>query len=209
MYFYITVLPLFLKLKKMKYSKEKIQQFANEYAAGKSLMELSKLHLIPYEYLREITKPFIIKRAGRERLSRNTHDTFLQRIKIVNGCWEWQHRLNNKGYGEFCINNIHWIASRYSYNHYKGDVTDKHVCHSCDNPKCVNPAHLFLGDYKTNTLDCLVKGRKPTKLKKADIFEIRNLIKSGKSCSSISKIYKVNETTIKAIKTGRTWGWLK
>jgi len=193
----------------MKYSKDKIQQLASEYNSGLSLIELSIMHKIPYEYLREITKPYINKRAGRERLKRNDHVTFLNRIKIINDCWEWQGGKNNKGYGQFSINNSLTLAHRYSYQYYKGDATNKHVCHKCDNPKCVNPAHLFLGSYITNTLDCLIKGRKPTKLTKEDVIIIRKLIKDGFACYKIAKIYKVSDTTIKAVKTGKTWNWLK
>jgi hypothetical protein len=193
----------------MKYSKEKIQQFADQYHSGTKLIELSVIHNIPYDYLRRIIKPFIKVRQVRVRIRKNNHDTFLKRIKIVNECWEWQGYKNNKGYGQFSINGKLSLAHRYSYSHYKGNCIDKFVCHSCDNPKCVNPDHLFLGNYLTNVLDCLQKGRKPTKLKEQDIPQIRSLIKTGLSGDKIAKMFNVCETTIKAVRNGTTWKWVK
>jgi hypothetical protein len=52
------------------------------------------------------------------------------------------------------------LAHRFSYAlHYGVDPGDRLVCHTCDNPRCVNPKHLFLGDHRANNLDCKNKGR--------------------------------------------------
>lgn len=50
-------------------------------------------------------------------------------------------------------------TNRLSYEVYNGPIGDKHVCHRCDNPACINPQHLFLGDHVDNMADTKVKGR--------------------------------------------------
>lgn len=80
--------------------------------------------------------------------------------RVKNGCWEWQKYKNEWGYGRLRHNGKKVLAHRASYEVFKGDF-DKNllVCHSCDNPSCVNPDHLFLGTNKDNVDDCISKGR--------------------------------------------------
>lgn len=76
-------------------------------------------------------------------------------------CWIWKGSLFTSGYGRFGINNKSFRAHRISYYLYNGTISkEKLICHRCDNPKCVNPKHLFEGTPKDNTHDMLKKGRK-------------------------------------------------
>ena len=93
-------------------------------------------------------------------------DRFLSRYKkVLSGCWEWTGTLNEPHPGLFYsrfwdgIKNVG--AHRYSYEHFNKVKLHKNdcVCHSCDNPLCVNPDHLFLGTHKTNAEDRNKKGR--------------------------------------------------
>lgn len=84
---------------------------------------------------------------------------------IRNNCWEWQGKINESGYGCFQENiegkRYYLIAHRISYEEFIGDIPkNKCVCHSCDNPKCCNPEHLWIGTHKENIHDCINKGRR-------------------------------------------------
>lgn len=75
------------------------------------------------------------------------------------GCWEWKGRLSN-GYGQVYYNGQNTGAHRAYFAHYVGVIpAGKLVRHRCDNPCCVNPAHLELGDARSNGWDKAVRGR--------------------------------------------------
>lgn len=75
------------------------------------------------------------------------------------GCWEWQG-ATRRGYGVFSLNGVDFVASRVALAIATGfDPGDKIACHSCDNPSCVNPHHLWEGSDLDNVRDMLTKGR--------------------------------------------------
>lgn len=76
-------------------------------------------------------------------------------------CWEWT-ASTTLGYGHFVLEGKHMNASRVSFKVSNPEIilsTKDFVCHSCDNPPCCNPAHLFLGTHKENMQDMVSKGR--------------------------------------------------
>jgi len=100
-------------------------------------------------------------------------------------CWEWQAGLDHKGYGKVRFNGITYLAHRIAYElTYDPIPKGLFCCHKCDNSKCVNPGHLFLGTQQDNMADMYSKGRNPdryginngnSKLTKEQVLEIRRL----------------------------------
>jgi hypothetical protein len=105
----------------------------------------------------------------------NTEEKFFNRIKKQSaGCWEWQGALTKAGYGLLGYQGKMEYAHRLSYKLIKGTINDGQcVCHSCDNPKCCNPEHLWLGSKKENNMDKARKGR----AKNGNLFTTNNPMK--------------------------------
>jgi hypothetical protein len=76
-------------------------------------------------------------------------------------CWEWMASRKPTGYGQFMVSGKMKRVHRYSWELHTGapPPADMSLCHRCDNPPCVNPAHLFVGTQKDNIQDALRKGR--------------------------------------------------
>jgi hypothetical protein len=76
-------------------------------------------------------------------------------------CWEWNASLDKKGYGQFAERHGVMVkAHRTAYELLSGPITDGlFACHTCDNPRCCNPRHIFLGTNADNMRDCAAKGR--------------------------------------------------
>jgi hypothetical protein len=115
-------------------------------------------------------------------------------------CWEWTGRLNRDGYGGFKMNHQDLHVHRWSMKFAGHDIAGKVVCHKCDNPKCVNPDHLFLGTQADNVKDMIAKGRyvKPqSKLSDADIVAIQQ---STDSYKTIGKRFNISAPYVCSIK---------
>lgn len=77
----------------------------------------------------------------------------------MTGCWLWTGAVDKKGYGQLTHKQKHYAAHRASYAAFKGNPDGRLVCHHCDQPGCVNPAHLYSGTYSDNRADMLNRSR--------------------------------------------------
>lgn len=136
------------------------------------------------------------------------------RLNRGNGCWEWTGSGNGKGYGQIRIDFKLEYAHRVSWQIKNGPVPDgMYVCHACDNRKCVNPSHLWLGSQSENLKDMVDKGRRQydpekmpkTKLTPLQVRKIRSLLAEGMKPREISKMFEVSKDTVWNIKVGKTW----
>ncbi len=134
----------------------------------------------------------------------------------ADGCWIWGGMKSKLGYGRFGFNNKVELAHRMAYMLTHGPIPDgMHVCHTCDNPPCCNPSHLFLGTAKDNSRDCLSKGRRTlppsgeeqwsARLTRDQSRSIRVAHSQGTTPKELAHQYGVAVPTIYHILRGRNW----
>ncbi len=132
-----------------------------------------------------------------------------------NGCLEWQRARTGAGYGHFYAQGQHFYAHTVMLK--KPLEPGEETCHTCDNPPCCDPKHVFGGTRKVNVRDALSKGRLNTaglkrhgrgaahpaaKLTEAQVAEIRASAQTG---YALAKVYGVTQTTISRIRKGQSW----
>ena len=141
-------------------------------------------------------------------------------------CWIWIGVLDRKGYGKIGlkVDNKHKtiLAHRLSFELHYGKIKDKMViCHSCDNPKCVNPKHLWQGTQSDNIKDMFSKGRDNLPNQKGEqnprsilnwkeVREIRRSYKKSKNKrvltqANLANEYNVSRQCIQSIVNNHNW----
>lgn len=133
-------------------------------------------------------------------------------------CLEWTGRRSGDGYGQVYRGRYIGAARRLAYEARYGPIPDGlFVCHSCDNPPCVNLAHLWLGTNADNQRDSVAKGRHPSargpgnarrKLTRDSVAGIRARLATGERQMSIAVDHGVTVATISAIANGTRWAGL-
>lgn len=141
---------------------------------------------------------------------------FWSKVAIVDDCWLWQGGLAPSGYGYFTIKpvrNVH--AHRAAWILTFGAIPDGlFVLHGCDNKRCVNPAHLFLGTQRDNIRDFDGKGLRQrgeqhprTRHTAEDIREMRRLrAEEGLSFRAIGQRFGIRAEAVWKIFHGKRWG---
>lgn len=132
---------------------------------------------------------------------------FLAYVDKTEGCWIWKGATQNKGYGKLSFRGKKTaVASRVSYELFKGPLEGKLlVCHTCDNPSCVNPEHLFLGSNMENMLDMVEKGRQYSKLTPEQVLKIRKMWNNGSTQAKIMEEFKIGCGHLSNIIHRRIW----
>ena len=117
-----------------------------------------------------------------------------------NGCWVWTGWTMPKSrgeYGRFCAFKKHWAAHRFSMWLHGKDPAGWHVCHSCNNPKCVNPDHLYLGTNADNMQDKVACGNHHYKFKQDFLKSIQQEFlqaQKDKKVTELAQKYRINRT---------------
>ena len=144
---------------------------------------------------------------------------FQKMVKVESGCWEWQAARDKDGYGIFTFHGKPWRAHRWSYYAFNDGLGQgMFILHACDNPRCVNPAHLSLGTQQENEDDKTNKGRRPSQageinsqsvLTVKDVIAIKEILRRHHGKRGIVKFigdwYSVTPQCISNIKSGKAW----
>lgn len=146
-------------------------------------------------------------------MKKTLKERILKKIEIdANGCWNWVGCTLKSGYGQIRDGYSKIPVHRASFSVFVGDIPfGMFVCHKCDNKKCCNPDHLFVGTHQDNMDDKVNKGRQQRlggelcgrhKLSSIDVIKIRSSKKTG---YALAKEYDVDFGTIYAILKRKTW----
>lgn len=156
-------------------------------------------------------------------------DRFWFKVRKSGRCWTWTRCRDKDGYGFLMFRGIRGVkAHRAAYILERGPIPDgKMVCHSCDNPPCVRPSHLFIGTALDNARDAAAKGRTAlgkrngahthpearrkgeshgrSKLTDKKVRKIRALYAQGVNQPSLSRKFGVNQTCIAKVVRRIAW----
>lgn len=127
-------------------------------------------------------------------------------IKGEDDCWNWTGFVTASGHGRFTLPNRRFeYCHRYALLGDDACITEGSVLHACNNPRCVNPAHLYLGTRQDNMRDRKEVDSEYGVLTDPEVCQIRQLLKSGYSKRAIGRSFDVSDTTIHRINNGTTY----
>lgn len=138
---------------------------------------------------------------------------------LNSGCWLWNGSIGAGGYGTVSDRGKNRKAHRVSWAQHNGAALPPphiKVCHRCDTPACVNPAHLFLGTQADNVADMVAKGRQRgggllgsahprARLDEQSVSDIRLILSTGVPQRPIARLYGVSPMTISRIASNKLW----
>lgn len=154
-------------------------------------------------------------------LSQLERDRFMAKVDLSGDCHLWMGSRDRHGRGRINLRRYPRLAPRVAYTMATGvDPQEMRVLHSCDNPSCVNPDHLVLGDQADNIADCVKKGRQARgernghnrragKLSEPVVRNIKQRLASGERPTDLAAEIGVGVNQISNIKYGRKWAWVQ
>ncbi len=169
-----------------------------------SLSCLSKLTKIEQDAKRKLEWENETREQYLEALSKK----FNKFVVKKDGCWDWNATKNKAGYGSMLHRHKLIKSHRASYMIYNGEIPPStFVLHSCDNPSCSNPQHLFLGSNTDNMRDMAKKGRNKPRatLTQDQVLEVRKLLDLGVPSARIGRDFGVSDVAIHYIKHRKSW----
>lgn len=149
----------------------------------------------------------------------HTFVRFMRHVEIgheVGSCWAWTGNKPDGRYGHFSVGEKSVKAHRWMFEHLNGDIPASTVIrHKCDNPVCVNPAHLESGTAKQNIQDCVTRGRRADRkgerhplatVNDEQVREIRRLADLGHTQRAIGERFEMSKSQVGKIVRRDNWG---
>ena len=158
---------------------------------------------------------FIWDKATQEERTGHLSRYFERNVIRTDGCWDWKTKCRSEKYVrmDYAKGKPKISIHVYSWKINFGEIPNgMYVCHKCDNTRCSNPTHLFLGTAKDNNRDCVNKNRHPkgerhgmAKLNEEIVKKIRQLLGLRIVVPEISRQLNISKHAIYHIKNGKTW----
>jgi hypothetical protein len=140
----------------------------------------------------------------------NREDIIKHESKFVrepmSGCWLWTAAMDKHGYGMLWNGKQMDRAHRIFFASANGvDVSGVNVLHDCDNPSCVNPAHLHAGTQADNMKERTVRGRSGKRISQETADKIKTMLKIGAPQRTIAQLFGVSQRLVWSIDKGLVW----
>lgn len=150
-----------------------------------------------------------------EMLSKKPH-LLWNNLTKTDSCWFWNKSVNQSGYGSIRVGPTSVLSHRAAFVLAGNSMfLDKCICHTCDNPSCCKPAHLYQADHKTNMADMKIKNRRKNigcgelngraKLTNLTAKNIRDKRSKGISLKDLSNEFNVSISTISRVCRMENW----